>query len=85
MIQRRLETASREIENYEKYDYILVNDQLDDSVKALEAILLSERLKRQGKTDAARSALAERYRLENVRQRLQPILQSFGKTVASVK
>jgi guanylate kinase len=85
VIQRRLETASREIENYEKYDYILVNDQLDDSVKALEAILLSERLKRQGKTDAARSALAERYRLENVRQRLQPILQSFGKTVASVK
>lgn len=85
VIQRRLETAGHEIENYRKYDYILVNDRLDDSVKALEAILLSERYKRQGKSDAGLSAIAERYRLENVRQRLQPILQSFGKTVASVK
>ena len=85
VIQRRLDEASREIENYGKYDYILVNDRLDDSVRALEAILLSERYKRQGKSDAGLSAIAEKYRLENVRQRLQPILQSFGKTVASVK
>ena len=27
VIRRRLETATREIEKYEKYDYILVNDQ----------------------------------------------------------
>jgi guanylate kinase len=40
VIQRRLETAGHEIENYGKYDYILVNDRLDDSVKALESILL---------------------------------------------
>jgi len=85
VIQRRLEEASREIENYGKYDYILVNDRLVDSVSALEAILLSERLGRQGKTDAALSATATKYRLENVRERLQPILQSFGKTAASVK
>src|SRR5262249_48875629 len=26
VIQRRLENASREIENYDKYDYVLVND-----------------------------------------------------------
>ncbi len=85
VIQRRLEAASREIENYEKYDYILVNDKLDASVKALEAILLSERLRREGSTDAALSATAKQYRLENVRERLQPILQSFGKTAAVVK
>jgi guanylate kinase len=84
-IQRRLDEASREIENYGKYDYILVNDRLDDSVKALEAILLSERYKRQGQRDEQLSATANRYRLENVRERLQPILQSFGKTAASVK
>jgi len=84
-IQRRLETASREIENYDKYDYILVNDRLAESVDALKAILLSQRLKRQGRTDAGLSATAEKYRLENVRQRLQPILQSFGKTAAGVK
>ena len=85
VIQRRLYEASREIENYGKYDYILVNDRLADSVEALKAILLSQRLKRQGRTDAALSATAEKYRLENVRHRLQPILQSFGKTAASVK
>ena len=85
VIQRRLHEAGREIVNYEKYDYILVNDRLEESVKALEAILLSERLKRQGRTDAGLSATAEKYRLENVRQRLQPILQSFGKTAAGVK
>ena len=85
VIQRRLHEAGREIVNYEKYDYILVNDRLEESVKALEAILLSERLKRQGRTDAGLSATAEKYRLENVRQRLQPILQSFGKTAAGVR
>jgi guanylate kinase len=42
VIQRRLEAARREIENYEKYDYILVNDRLADSVETLQAILLSE-------------------------------------------
>jgi len=85
VIQRRLETAGREIENYGKYDYILVNDKLDASVRALEAILLSERLRREGRTDAALSATARQYRLENIRERLQPILQSFGKTAAVVK
>jgi len=29
VIQRRLDAATREIENYGKYDYILVNDRLD--------------------------------------------------------
>ncbi|HEX3739352.1 MAG TPA: guanylate kinase [Terriglobales bacterium] len=85
VIQRRLRDANREIENYDKYDYILVNDRLADSVGALKAILLSQRLKRQGRADAELSATAEKYRLENVRQRLHPILQSFGKTAAGVK
>ena len=84
-LHRRLDEAGREIENYGKYDYILVNDRLDESAKALEAILLSERLKRQGRADAGLSATAEKYRLENVRHRLQPILRSFGKTAAGVK
>jgi guanylate kinase len=85
VIRKRLEAAGREIENYGKYGYILVNDRLDESVKALEAILLSERLKRLGRMDAALNTTARSYRLENVRERLQPILQSFGKTTASVK
>ncbi len=81
-IQRRLSTARREIENYAKYDYILVNDRLPDSVDLLEAILLSERLKRGGKADAALSTKAEMCRLEKMRERLRPILQSFRETAA---
>jgi len=84
-IQRRLEEARREIENYDKYDYILVNDHLDESVKALEAILLSERQKRAGNPDVNLSALAETCRLENVRDRLDPILQSFREVAAGGK
>lgn len=84
-IQRRLEEARREIENYSKYDYILVNDHLEDSVKALEAILLSERQKRTGNPDVNLNAQAETCRLENVRERLDPILQSFREVAAGGK
>jgi len=85
VIQKRLDAATREIENYDKYDYILVNDHLDDSVKALEAILLSERQRRAGNLDVNLSALAETCRLENVRDRLDPILQSFREVAAGGK
>jgi len=87
VIQRRLVTASREIENYEKYDYILINDRLDESIDTLMAILLAERLKRSGiqgsAYDAAMLAKAERCRLRNIRERLQPILASFAITATS--
>jgi guanylate kinase len=87
VIQRRLVTASREIENYEKYDYILVNDRLDESIEALTAILLAERLKRSGvqgsADDAKRLAKAEACRLGNIRERLQPILASFATAATS--
>ena len=85
VIQKRLDAATREIENYDKYDYILVNDHLDDSVKALEAILLSERQKRAGNLDVNLTALAEPCRLGNVRDRLEPILQSFRAVAAGRK
>ena len=81
VIQRRLDTARREIENYVKYDYILVNDRLEDSVELLQAIVLGERLRRSGKAlsgDQSKNlAMAERCRLDNVRERVQPILESF--------
>jgi guanylate kinase len=81
VIQRRLATATREIENYSKYDYILVNDQLEESIESLRAVLLAERLKRTGASATASDlgvlARAERCRLENMRERLKPILDSF--------
>jgi guanylate kinase len=81
-IQRRLATAGREIENYDKYDYILVNDRLEDSVEALKAIVLAERSRRSGcvpsADDSQNQQTAEQCRLENVRERVQPILASFA-------
>ena len=81
VIQRRLDTATREIENYKRYNYILVNDQLEDSIKALRAIVRGERLERAGQPlspeEAETVALAKRCRLANVRDRLRAILDSF--------
>ncbi len=83
VIETRLATATREIENYEKYDYILVNDRLEESVETLKAILLVERQQRTGSSeDAAMSARVESCRLRNVRQQLQPILASFQPATA---
>ena len=56
IIQRRLRTASHEIENFSQYDYILVNDRLEPSIDILKSIVEAERLKRSG---AARTAKDE--------------------------
>jgi guanylate kinase len=86
VIQRRLVTASREIENYRKYDYILINDRLEESTAALRSILLAERLKRSGAQPSAEEeetlARSERWRLDKVRETVQPILASFAAAIA---
>ena len=78
---RRLETAKREIEEYDKYDYVLINDQLEKSIERLEAIVLSERLRRDkrdlSEQEAAIVQRAERLRLANLKDKVQPILASF--------
>ncbi len=48
VIRRRLDTARREIENYSKYDYILVNNLLEQSADQLRDVVLAERLLRSG-------------------------------------
>jgi guanylate kinase len=82
VIERRLMAASREIAEYDKYDYVLINDMLEESCEKLRAIVLSERLRRfvRPLSDQEREtiALAESCRLANVRERVQPILSSFG-------
>ena len=81
VIQRRLDTATREIENYQRYNYLLINDQLEDSIKLLRAVVRGERLLRAGRGLSAEEekivALGDCCRLANVRERLQPILASF--------
>jgi len=82
VITRRLTTASREIENYDKYDYLLINDLLVESIDSLEAIVLSERLRRSKSPLSAEDRkiieLADRQRLANIQDRVQPILDSFS-------
>jgi guanylate kinase len=85
VIRRRLDTARREIENYEKYDYILVNNLLEQSAGQLKDIVLAERLLRSGAKpsgeEAQRVATAEACRLEHARDWVQPILASFNPQV----
>lgn len=81
VIQRRLNDARREIEEYDKYDYALINDDLDKSTERLMAIVLSERLRRQPRTltedENTIVQRAERLRLTNLKEKVQPILASF--------
>jgi guanylate kinase len=88
VIQRRLVTAHREIEKYREYDYILINDRLEESTTALKAILLAERIKH-GETEPVAAdkkdevlAKAEGCRLRNIEARVQPIVASFAAAAA---
>ena len=81
-LYRRLSEASKEIENYRNYVYILVNDILDRAVAQLEAIVLSERFYRNGETIAYRSRrvleVAAACLQQNSQDRLKPVLEAFG-------
>ena len=72
-IDRRLGDASREIAAYNRYDYVVINDNLQDSVEQLCAIVNCER-----RRDAAACRVAEACRQARVAVRLQPVLASFG-------
>lgn len=89
VIQRRLMAASREIAEYDKYDYVLINDMLEESCEKLRAIVLSERLRRSQRSLTEQELrivdLAESCRLANVRERVQPILSSFSAPAPSAR
>ena len=48
VLMRQLNEASKEIQNYDQYQYVLVNDVLERAVAELEAIVQVERMKRNG-------------------------------------
>jgi guanylate kinase len=81
IIQRRLRTATSEIEKYCNYSYILVNDRLEESIDCLKAIILHERHKRSGAMstpeDDEHRALAEKCLLVNTQDRAENIRQAF--------
>jgi guanylate kinase len=81
-LYRRLSEASKEIENYRDYSYILVNDILDRAVAQLEAIVLAERYYRNSEPIALRARrvleVAAACRQSNSQERLKPVLEAFG-------
>lgn len=79
VIQRRLHTASQEIENWTKYDYILVNDRLEESIDQLKAIVLCERESHAAGRfqNGAHCTSAAPCRKENARERVLAIRASF--------
>ncbi|TCK31611.1 guanylate kinase [Ancylobacter aquaticus] len=47
VIEKRLKNARTEIAHWEHYDYVLVNEDLGETFRSLEAILAAERLRRE--------------------------------------
>jgi guanylate kinase len=83
-IRKRLAQAKQEIENYQEYGYILVNDILDRAVEEMVSIVASERFQRNG-TQPGKTAdaeqlirIAESCRLVNSEGRIRPVLRAFG-------
>jgi len=80
-IRQRLDRARKEIENYPNYDYILVNDRLEQSVDQLQAIVLGERSKRSGKPlspeDIRYLETAEKCLKPNMEEKIKSILATF--------
>lgn len=56
-IARRLREAAEEIRNYDQYDYILVNHQVEESVTTLLSIVRAERVRRSRMEDKIRPIL----------------------------
>ncbi len=66
VIQRRLGEASREVFEYREYNYVLINDKLDESFERLRGIVLAERCR----TETARvkiESIVEKFQVEATR------------------
>ena len=57
VIARRLADAAREIRNYCLYDYVLINEEIDESAKTLASIVRAERVRRTRIEDKIRPIL----------------------------
>ena len=81
VIRRRLATARREIEKYPNYDYILINDRLEQSVDRLQAIVLAERIRRSAIIPFRRRnrylETAEKCRKSAMEDQIKGVLGSF--------
>ena len=46
VVRRRLDDAAREIRKYDRYDYVLVNEEVEPAVETLKSIVRAERVRR---------------------------------------
>jgi guanylate kinase len=58
VIKQRLKRARNEISHYEEYDYLIVNEDLGNSIQELESIILGARCRRNARIESAKSVLA---------------------------
>lgn len=79
--RRRLAAARKEIENYPNYDYIVINDRLEQSVDELQAIVLGERAERSGKLlfpqEKTYLEIKDKCRTARMENKVKAILDSF--------
>jgi len=73
VVEKRLADASREIAAYNGYEYLVINDRLEESVEELTAIVRCHR-----GADAGVCARAAACRLPGAAARLVQVLRSFG-------
>jgi guanylate kinase len=58
-VQRRFSVAKREIEHYGLFDYVLVNEELEEATRKLSSIFLAEECRRSRMATLAEQFLAE--------------------------
>jgi guanylate kinase len=58
VVRRRLANAAREIREYDRYDYVLVNREVEPAVETLKSIVRAERVRRVRVEDSLRPILA---------------------------
>ena len=88
VIRRRLDTARREIVNYPNYDYILVNDHLEQSLDHLVGIVMGERVRRSGRRPSAEEERylekADKCLMRKMEGEIRDILASFDESHSTV-
>lgn len=62
VIERRLNDAAREVANLDQYDYVLVNDDLDETLEELKSILAAER-RRKGRMTGRIQSIIESFQI----------------------
>jgi guanylate kinase len=73
IIEQRLRNAIEELDHWKEYDYVIVNEDLDYSFRALKAILSSERRRRTNRRAPGEDAACA----EGVRRDRQPQLEEL--------